>query len=260
MIDAIKSIARDAGMIMRNAQHQHDSVEQKEGPRNIVTKYDREIQDFVFRELLKLYPDINLIGEEGDGELLTSTGPFCILDPIDGTTNFDKGLKHSCVSIAVGFDDDIQIGCVYDPYLDDMFYAERGKGSFLNSKQLVRDNSISLSDSLVCFGTCPYDLELADDVFDLAKVIFLHSLDIRRTGTAALEICYIAAGRFDLFFENILYPWDFAAASLILEEARGSITQFNGKKIRLDKRCSIVAGATIPVEEFYKLRHGIGNS
>lgn len=253
MKDFIDSIIHKAGRMVLDADMHSAGVRMKTDARNIVTRYDEQVQTYLFGELQSHNPDIALIGEESSDNTLPRTGEFCIIDPIDGTSNFAQGVKHSCISIAYGSDGKVNMGFVYDPYLDELFFAERGCGASVNGTPITRNNDVDLKHSLVCFGTCPYDLNLTDRVFDLAKLVFRNSLDLRRTGSAALEICYTAANRYDLFFEPILYPWDYAAASLIVTEAGGTVQAFDRGPVALDKRSSIVSGSASAVEDFFAL-------
>ena len=154
--------------------------------------------------------------------------------------NFIKDLRASSISVALAEDGRVQLAAVYNPYLDEMFCAERGKGAFCNGKP-IHVSEETLENGIVIFGTSPYDEDLSQKSFKLAYEYFRKALDIRRTGSAAIDICAVAAGRAELFFELMLSPWDYAAGSLIVEEAGGIITDAQGNPISLDKRRSIVA-------------------
>ena len=132
------------------------------------------------------------------------------------------------------------MGVVYNPYLDEMFYAQRGKGAYLNGRRISVSGN-PLKNGIVIFGTSPYYEELNRASFELAYDYFKKSLDIRRSGSAALDLCSVAAGRAELFFELRLSPWDYAAASLIVEEAGGIVTTVEGGKITLGESCSVLA-------------------
>lgn len=251
MENFIKDLAYESGKLILSSKN--IVISEKTDIRNIVTDYDKKVQNLIFDSFRNEVKNIKLIGEESGLDSVPEKDPFIIVDPIDGTTNFSKGLKRSVVSIAYGENKVITNSCVYDPYLNEMFYAELGKGSYLNDEKLKRDNSVDLEHSLVCFGTCPYDLELSDSVFNLAKRVFENSLDLRRTGSAAIEICYTAANRFDLFFEMILYPWDYSAADLIVRESGGVSSSFDSKPIDITKRSSVVTGSSKAVSDFMNI-------
>jgi len=216
------------------------------GAADFVTAVDLKISGFVKERLAELTPDIGFMSEEEEGELAERRW---ILDPIDGTTNFALDYHHSAISIALVKDGEVVLGMVYNPYLDELFWAEKGMGAYVNEKRLsVYDTD--LKHSLLGFGTSPYHMELAKETFDLTYSIYPHVMDIRRCGSAALDLCYIAANRQNVFFETILQPWDYAAASLIVREAGGIITDMLGGKIDLLHGCSICAGNSRSHAEF----------
>lgn len=252
MIEDIKKIVKAAGQIMLTAHHIQSGVESKLGRANFVTKYDVEVQDFLFRELRKLYPQAAFIGEEDKSREEVNAEYCFIIDPIDGTTNFIFDYRHSSISVGVLYQGQIHIGVVYNPYLDELFYGEKGKGAYLNGRRIeIKD--ISLSDGIVGFGTSPYDRKKADASFAIIRKLYDKALDIRRTGSAALDICYVAAGRFALFFELTLSPWDYAGASLVLMEAGGCISTMDKKKLPYTLPCPVVAATPTAYEEFFKL-------
>ncbi len=252
MIDEIIKVVKEAGQIMLSAQNIQCGVVSKEGRANFVTKFDVEVQQFLFAKLAQLYPTATFIGEEEDQR--NEPGEYCfIIDPIDGTTNFIMDYHHSAISVALMYHGQIAAGVVYNPYLDELFCAERGTGAFLNNKPL-KIADLPLSEGLVSIGTCPYYRDKADEVFSLSRKLFDVALDIRRTGSAALDLCYVAAGRFVLFFEPVLSPWDYSAASLIITEAGGCVTTIDGTSLDYTKVCGVVAGTPTSYEEFFKLK------
>ena len=133
-----------------------------------------------------------------------------------------------------------------------MFYAEKGKGAFLNDEKIHASNC-EMENSLVLFGTCPYNHELADDTFETAKKIFLNCIEVRRCGSAALDICYVASGKADLYFEYVLRPWDYAAGTLILEEAGGISMTLDKDTLTFDKNSSYLCGNKKNIDEFFKI-------
>ena len=170
---------------------------------------------------MALVPDSGFMGEE-EGQRDNGTRLCWVVDPIDGTTNFARGMQQSGISVAFRVDGEYVLGVVYNPDLDDMFWAVKGKGAYLNGKKL----SVSKKDfehSVICTALCLYRKNYADICAEVLKETFLKCADFRRFGVASLEICYLAAGRADLFFEFRLYPWDIAAAAVILREAGGVI-------------------------------------
>ena len=243
MIRNITEIMKQAGEIMLSANYGENQIHSKSGTANFVTEYDLKVQDFLYTELAKIMSNANFIGEESDSNdtAKLADGYSFIIDPIDGTTNFIHDYKHSCISVALLKDGEVIIGAVYNPYRDELFHAEKNSGAFMNGKP-IHTSSRELCDSLVCFGTAPYYREHAEKTFDILKFLYLNARDIRRSGSAALDLCYVACGRCDLFFEMILSPWDYAAGSLIITEAGGIITAMDGNPVTFDVPSSVVAG------------------
>lgn len=250
MLNEMKQIVKEAGTIIRNATVNEDSVKSKGGHANFVTHYDVEVQNFLYNKLSALCPEASFLGEEDLNQGSISENECFIIDPIDGTTNFIFDNRQSAISVALMKNGDLLIGVVYNPYQDELFFAEKGKGAFLNDRPLYINNR-KLKDGLVAFGTSPYYMEKADASFRLARELLNHSLDLRRSGSAALDLCYIAASRFTLFFEFLLSPWDYAAASLIIREAGGMISTIDKGKLPYDKPCSVLAASPAAYEEFY---------
>ena len=255
-------IVREAGNIILEADLNHDfnqtdltddnpMITSKEGRANFVTKYDLLVQNFLFDQIKKLYPDAKFIGEEDDKHPSSMDGRCFIIDPIDGTSNFIFDNKFSAISVAMMEDGEVTAGIVYNPYLDELFYAKKGEKAYLNQR-VLQVKPLPLKDSLAAFGTSPYEEKLADQSFEIARKLLNHVVDIRRCGSAALDICYVAANRYSFFFELQLSPWDFAAASLILQEAGGKITTFDKKELFYEAKTSIVAANPVAYQEFYQ--------
>ena len=237
-----------AGEIMLSAHLEEDNsdgaVSEKSGSAgaNFVTKYDLAVQEFLMGEIKKNIPEAVFIAEEkeNDPEVLMADACF-VIDPIDGTKNFINNYRHSCISLAMISKGETVFGAIYDPYMREMFTAERGKGAYLNEKPMhVSDRPIETA--IVAFGTSPYYKDtLADKTFGFLRDVFFVASDIRRTGSAALDLAYLAAGRNDMFFEFILSPWDYAAGALLVTEAGGVITDINGKSMSLSSPSSVFA-------------------
>ena len=180
------------------------------------------------------------VGEEEDVHASVKDGYAFIVDPIDGTTNFIKDYHASAISVGLTKDGERYMGVVYNPYLDEMFTAVRGQGAFLNGRPIQVSNQ-PLENGIVIFGTAPYYEDLAKKSFDMAYQYFCKALDVRRSGSAAIDLCNVAAGRAELFFELRLSPWDYAAGSLIVEEAGGVVTRIDGGEITLNEGCGVLA-------------------
>lgn len=222
------------------------------GPADYVTKADTDIQNFLSGELSRLAPEIQFLGEEeGMHEMTGDT--YWILDPIDGTTNLIHDYQHSVVSLGLYDKGEIVLGIIYDPFREDVYYAQKGKGSFLNGKPVCVSDAAALAETIVSIGTSPYDRELTGENFQRFQRVFENSQDIRRTGSAALDLAYVACGRTGGFFEPLLSPWDFAAGMLLVTEAGGRVTNFAGEPLNLLKRGGVVATNGKVHEELMKL-------
>ena len=232
----------------------HDILaERKGGRRDVVTAYDRRVQDLLIARISAAVPGARFFCEENDRHDDLRAEQVFIIDPIDGTMNFVHGLHHSCISAAYMRSGELRAAAIINPYAGELFTALKGEGAFLNGKP-IRVSDGGLADSLVCCGTTPYDPELADRCFGLMKKAFLAGLDIRREGAAALDLCTVAAGRAGLFFELGLSLWDYAAGKLIVEEAGGICRTIEGRPLPQDpSRPSVVAGGAQAVEEFLKM-------
>lgn len=251
MLNKIIEAVKKAGEIYLSAKDDL-GIEDKGSSVNLVTKYDKMIQDFLFEELIKIVPDCTFMGEEGDDDKELTDGYCFIIDPIDGTTNFIKGFQHSAISVGLAKDKELIIGVVLDPDLNNLFYAEKGKGAYLNGKQ-IHVSDCDLEKSLVLFGTCPYEHELAHRTFEITEKIFYDALEVRRGGSAALDICYVASGKADLYYEMILRPWDWAGAVVILNEAGGKAYTFEKEDIDASKITSFVCGNDNSLKGFYEI-------
>ena len=240
ILEKIKEIVRNCGSDLLNAQRDTADIFSKEGHANFVTTYDRAIQEKLRKELLKIVPDAIFIGEEEDIHPDIGKGYAFLVDPIDGTTNFIRDFKQSCISIALLKDNTQMLGVIYNPYLDEMYSAEKGKGAYLNGNP-IKVSDRSLEDGIVIIGTAPYYKELNQESFDLAYRYFQKALDIRRSGSSALDLCNVAAGRAEVFSELRLSPWDYAAGSLIVKEAGGIVTTIGGEKLKFDSPCPVLA-------------------
>lgn len=236
----IEKLMRECGDIMLDAVRDPSMVSAKEGHANFVTTYDKAIQEKLRAGLCSLKPGAVFIGEEEDIHPSIFDGFAFVVDPIDGTTNFIRDYKQSCISVALLEKGVPVLGLVYNPYLDEMFTARKGGGAFLNGER-IHVSDLPLELGIVLFGTSPYYPELNRKSFDLAYDYFKNALDIRRSGSSALDLCSIAAGRAEVFFELRLSPWDYAAGSLIVTEAGGKVTTAEGEPLRFDCPCSVLA-------------------
>jgi myo-inositol-1(or 4)-monophosphatase len=214
-------------------------VYQKEGHANFVTQADIEVQAFLLEKLAKAAPEAVFFAEEKENEALTDSPTF-VIDPIDGTTNFMRGRKCSSISVALLQNREPVLAAILNPYTKELFHAEKGKGAFLNG-QPIRVSSQDFSKALVSIGTSPYDSVLAGKTMKAAEKFLLAAGDLRRTGSAAIDLCDVACGRSDIYWELILSPWDFAAGALIVKEAGGLICSPGRGALRFDQRTPVLA-------------------
>ncbi len=229
------------------------SAERKSSRRDVVTEYDKKVQELLMKRLSDALPEARFFCEENMQRDDLNCEHLFIIDPIDGTMNFVHGFNHSCISVAYSHSGVLTAAAVYNPYVDEMFTAVKGEGAFLNSKAIhVQDDS--LSESLVCCGTSPYDSALTDRSFEVMKKAFSAGLDIRRQGSAELDLCSVAAGRAGLYFELAVSLWDYAAGMLIVNEAGGICLNIDGTELPFDgSKTGILAGGRLAVSDFLKL-------
>lgn len=241
----IARIMRRAGKMVRRADLSADGVFEKgEDTANLVTVYDKAVQDYLEEALLRLYPEAQFMAEEQENDPAVLAADCCfVIDPIDGTANFVHGIRRSVISVAMLSGGCVVMGAVYDPYVDELFYATRGGGAFLNGRP-IRVSDRAPADGMTAFGTTPYEKDkYADSSFALAEALFHKTRDVRRMGAAALDLAYVAAGRCDMFFEMMLSPWDIAAGMLLVREAGGVITDMNGNPLTLSERVGVLAAS-----------------
>lgn len=240
IIDAVYG----AGKIVLSAPRgcPEERIHEKGGTFNYVTEYDVAVQRYLETELSKLVPGVRFFAEEeGEDKRGLGDGPTFIIDPIDGTSNFIHGFGGSAISVALFNKKKAVFGAVYLPYTNEMFYAEKGGGAFLNGEP-IHVNGLEMRHALALFGTTPYARDtMCDAVTDLMRGLFMRCVDVRRLGAAAADLCYVACGRAASFCEIALSPWDYAAGNLIVTEAGGRVTRFDGKEVSYTEKSSILA-------------------
>ncbi|MGV8057726.1 MAG: inositol monophosphatase family protein [Smithellaceae bacterium] len=220
-------VAHKAGALLIKKFNQSIKIHYK-GDINLVTEADKMSENLIIETIRRSFPDYGILSEESPA-IRDGSSMRWIIDPLDGTTNYAHGYPVFCVSIALEKDGVIILGVVYDPTRQDTFSAIRGEGSFLNGKRLAVSQIPDLNRSLLATGF-PYDIrESKENNLDHFNVLAKQTQAIRRAGAAALDLAYVAAGRFDGFWELKLKPWDTAAGCLLVEEAGGKITDIFGK-------------------------------
>ncbi len=254
-VNEVKRIVKEASRIMLKRDF---TVSIKSDESNIVTSADIAVQKFLAEQLTGILPNSIFLGEEGklpdeltDGSNATEDTYIWVNDPIDGTANYARDMGLSVISVALLKGKTQMIGVVYNPYRDEMFWAIKDKGAFMN------DTPIHVSDkpfrtSMLCSAMSLYDKSLAKPCFDIIEKIYDEADDLRRLGTAALELCYLACGKVDLYFEIRLSCWDYAAATLILKEAGGYFDVMFADSVVLDKPAGIIGANT--EENFEKIK------
>jgi len=258
LMDSFRDIAiqaaRKAGLILQRRLGRVKRVTYK-GSVNLVTEMDLLSEQTIVSYIHRLFPDHSFLAEER--AVLRGDSPYqWIIDPLDGTTNYTHGFPFYCVSIALAKRGEVILGVIYDPTKEELFSAEKGKGARLNGKKIYVSSTEKLSQSLLATGF-PYDLrESSANNFDHFRNFALRAQAVRRAGSAALDLCYVAAGRFDGFWEMKLGPWDMAAGSLLVKEAGGQSTDFSGRPIRLEGKQVLASNGKIHRSMIRILRKG----
>ena len=231
ILAAIQRAQREAAQLMLAARA--ILAESKTDHRNVVTEYDRRVQTLLMERLSAAVPGARFFCEESDRNDDLGAEHLFIIDPIDGTMNFVHHLNHSAISVAYTHYGVPEAGAVYNPYVDEMFSALRGEGACLNGRPIHVDPA-PLSETVICFGTAPYDESKMSRSFVLAEKACRTGLDVRRQGSAALDLCSVAAGRAGAYFELQVSLWDYAAGALIVSEAGGQATCVDGSPLPFD--------------------------
>jgi len=225
-LEVALSLAAEAGRLIREALGNARTVDRK-SPINLVTEVDRAAEELIVAGLRKCFPADHVVAEESPVQR-DDSGRCWFVDPIDGTTNFVHGLPQCCVSLGLAESGRMEVAVVHDPCKEEVFEARRGGGARLNGVPIQVSEVARLGDALFVTGF-PYDRrEHSRFYLDYMEAFMLQAQDVRRLGSAALDLCYVATGRFDGFWEWKLQPWDTAAGWLILEEAGGRVSDFDG--------------------------------
>lgn len=247
MLNIAVKAARAAGAIINRAALDIERLQvTTKAPRDFVTEVDRAAETAVIETLLDAYPGHGILAEESGRAHGARDSDFVwVIDPLDGTTNFIHGFPVYAVSIALTFRGKVEQAVVYDPARNDLFYASKGRGAFLNDRRLRVSKRLRMNEALIGTG---FPFRAGDDFeryMKMLRAVMTRSAGIRRPGAAALDLCYVAAGWTDGFFESGLHPWDVAAGSLLVTEAGGLIGDFTGEGDVLFRREAIAGNPRI---------------
>jgi myo-inositol-1(or 4)-monophosphatase len=256
-LDTAVFAARQAGDYLKARLGRKLQIEKK-GDINLVTDVDRESEAMIRRIIAERYPDHRFKAEEGT-EAGGDSEYIWLVDPLDGTTNFAHGFPFFCVSIALVKSNDIIAGCIHDPVIDECFTTEKGRGAFLNGKEISVSETQSLDDAFLATGF-PYDIRETDDTnLPQFAEFAVTARAIRRAGSAALDLAYVACGRFDGYWEMKLNPWDIAAGILMVEEAGGMVTDWAGRPYDLSRGIVLASNGRIHGQMIETLKKARGD-
>jgi myo-inositol-1(or 4)-monophosphatase len=226
MLNFAMQTARDAGQILLDKFGRKINVSKK-GDINLVTEADLASEKYIIERVRSHYPKHSILAEESGVAVVDGSSAWkWIIDPLDGTTNFAHGYPCFCVTLALEHEGKIVVGVTYDPTRDEMFSAERGEGASFNGRQMRVSETEKLSESLLVTGF-PYDFKQKISFAEHLNKFMLRARGVRRDGSAAIDMAYVACGRFDGFWEEGLNPWDVAAGVLLIEEAGGRVTYYD---------------------------------
>jgi len=251
MLQVAIEAAKEAGKILKQSVGKVRSIEYKEGyDRNLVTEVDKKSEETIVQIIKKHYPSHEILAEERGSQGKSKTK--WVIDPLDGTTNFTHGLPCFCVSIGVEVEGEIVCGVIYDPNFNELFTAEKGKGAFLNGKRIHVSQQPTLSKSMLVTGF-PYNIvENPNHAVERFVNFLMKAQAVRRMGSAAIDLAYVACGRFDGFWEVALNPWDMAAGVLLVDEAGGKVNNFTGGTFSIYEK-EILASNGIIQQEMLEL-------
>ncbi|HTK82984.1 MAG TPA: inositol monophosphatase family protein [Bacteroidota bacterium] len=236
MINVAIEAAKEAGRFLRQHLGKVKHIQVKGGnEKNLVTEIDKQSEQMIIDKIKKHFPQHDILAEESAGGKPLTSDYRWIIDPLDGTTNFTHGFPVFCVSIGIEHKEKIIAGVIYDPNFDELFTAEKGKGAFLNGKRMSVSTIGRMDKSLLVTGF-PYNVsENPNHAVERFIGFLMKAQAVRRMGSAAIDLAYVAAGRYEGFWEVALNPWDVAAGSLLVTEAGGKVTDFGGNEFSIYK-------------------------
>jgi myo-inositol-1(or 4)-monophosphatase len=241
-VPALSEIAREAGALLMGYFQRRVKIEYK-GDVDLVTEADRQSEALILSRIRAQWPSHDVMGEEGS-RIQTGSDYLWYIDPLDGTTNFAHGFPVFCVSLALEYKGKRIAGVVFDPTRDELFAAELGRGAYLNHNRVAVSKIGNLAESLVATGFPSHKRHKNPNIFFYHQIT-LRTHGVRRAGSAALDLCSVAAGRVEGFWEFNLNPWDTAAGVLIAEEAGGRVTKFDGSRFEIDSRETLASNGLV---------------
>jgi myo-inositol-1(or 4)-monophosphatase len=258
LIDVAARAAKKAGAFLKNNVGKINEIKEKFGQdKNLVTEIDRASEDLIISYIRKQFPRSRFLAEES-GETNPSeceSSPLWIIDPLDGTTNYTHGFPVFCVSIGVMVKNHIVAGAIYDPNFDELFTAQKGRGAFLNGRRLKVSTIASVRKSLLVTGF-PYNIvEDPHHAVEHFVDFLMKAQAVRRMGSAAIDMAYVAAGRYEGFWEVNLHPWDVAAGGILVSEAGGRLSNFDGGEYDLFNREIVASNSLVHDEMISILSH-----
>ncbi len=246
MLNIAVKAARRAGSVIQRASHNIDIIRvEKKSANDFVTDVDRAAEQAIIDVILEAYPSHAILAEESGAKGMGASEYEWIIDPIDGTTNFLHGHSQYAISIALAHKGQVQEAVVYDPSRNDLYTASRGVGAFLNERRIRVSKRIQLNECLIATGFPVVDQSMIDTYLAILKDVIAKSAGARREGAASLDLCNVACGRVDGFFEFNLKPWDIAAGSLIVQEAGGIVTDMKGEQTWLESGDIVAASPKV---------------
>lgn len=259
MQKSIKEVLLDAiqvaGELVLSKFNTSFDIKHKEGINNLVTEVDTASEQLIKKTIQTYFPDHGFIGEEY-GVSNESSGVQWIIDPIDGTVNFAHGVPLCCISIGIMQDNELILGAVYNPMMNELFFAEKGQGAFLNNKSIRVSKNDEIEKAFLVTGF-PYHFPDGIDPVKVFAFFANKKMPLRRLGSAAIDLCWVAAGRFDAFWEYNLQPWDIAAGMLIAQEAGAICTTFDGQQLTIHSKELLVANPYIHAAMLHEINTAI---
>lgn len=253
-LEVAEAVAKEVGAYQKEKQASALKIEYK-GEINPVTEVDKKSEEIIIQKISAVFPDHDILAEEGSGRRKDSPYKW-IVDPLDGTVNYSHGYPYFAPSIALEFEGRIIAGVVYDPMRDELFEAFEGAGARLNGKPIHVSECQDLNRALIATGFAYNCRQTIDEDLALFKNAILNAQGVRRDGVAALDLCYVACGRYDGFYEANLWPWDTAAGLVIVKEAGGDASIFNGSPYTVYDKEIVITNGKIHKEVIHKITKG----